>query len=485
MSYSVHYDKSTAPKVGAVFTSIGVFSPEGKRLYEEQWTHFFEELKAEGVISEDSLLVPRIFHAHEAMAVADEFARECVDAVLILNSGFPNGHVFPTIAMHRNLAQIPVIISSDYEPDLGTSEWTTNAWCGVIMNNCLAKRLDRYVRPLVGGLESAEYRDEFKMLANSVRAVSMLRRDFLCKLGDAPGGFHSSSIDQAAYLKHFGTRVDTVDMLGVFTAYETGKADGYLGTVSFSDKDVADTVRQMKDGRSSEISDDELSRAARLYYAMKSIVEANGYTSVAVRCWPEIGNSNMKTAACFTLGWLMATGVVRAAACESDCGIAVMQSMGALLSGKPAACLDLVNFPGRCGCVELGHCGVGIPGLMGEGEHIGCISPDRQSGARACPALIGQFEYGSKTGITVTQGPEGKLKVLCFSGENTAQSALGKLYAAVDMVTGREADISEAILTHGFPHHLAVVMSDVSREVKEVCGFCGVDLTASLSQGRS
>lgn len=475
MSYPIRYDRATAPKFGIVFNSIPVFSPEGKALYEERWTRFFEELKAEGAIHADSLLKPRIFHAHEAQAVADEFAAARVDAVVILNSAFPNGHVFPTIALHRQLSRTPLILSSDYEPDLGDNEWTTNAWCGVIMNNGLAKRLGRHVRLLAGGPDSGEFRDEVRMLANSVRAVARLGRDFVCKFGDAPGGFHSSTVDQAAYLRHFGTRIDTIDLLGVFNVFESGVAKGYLGERRFTADDVAATAKRVKGDRSTGVSDEELTRAARFFHAIKALVEANGYTSVAVRCWPELQSSGMRTAACTGLGWLMATGLVTAAACEADCEVVVMQTLGRLLSGKPAACLDFVNVPGRCGCTELGHCGVGIPGLMGEGEHLGCISPDKQAGGRIAPTLIGQFQYGRKTGITAAQKADGNLKILCFTGENTPRSALGKLYSAADVITGRDAALHEAILAHGFPHHLAVAMEDISREVREVCGFCGVE----------
>ncbi len=475
MSYALHCKAETAPIIGIAINAIGSFSTGGKELTENKFLKLFEDLKKEGAISKDSILKPRIFGPHEALAVADEFAASCVDGILLINSAFPNGHVFPTIAMHPGLSRTPMIVSAEYEPDLGDNEWTTNAWCGVTMNNHVAKRLGRYIRPLAGMMDSAEYKDELKMLANCIHAISFLRRDFLGRFGDAPGGFHSATMDQMAFLRTFGTKVEMVDLIGLMTTYNTGRASGYVGESTFTDADVEATLQEMKSGRPCLVTDDELRKGAKFYHAMKAQIEANGFTSIAVKCWPELCAPDINIAACFPMTWLLTKGIVTAAGCESDCPITVMQTLGTLLSGKPSSCLDFVNYPGRCGCMELGHCGVGIAGQMGDGEAIAYKSPDRQGKELRAPALIGQFEYGRKTGITVTQDNLGKIKVLCFTGENTPQSAMGKLYSGSDLVMGKYAELSDLIMEHGFPHHLAVAANDISREVSDVCAFLGVE----------
>lgn len=475
MAYTVHYDSGTAPKLGMVLNSIDVFSSKGKDLADSRLSKLFEDLKKEGAIHPDSILTPRISGPHEAMQVADEFASEMVDVVMICDSAFPNGHVFPTIAMHPQLSRTPVIVSSDSEPDVGDSEWTTNAWCGVIMQNYAAKQLGRPIRVLAGNPETESFRDELKMLLNAYRAVAMLRRDFLGRFGDAPGGFHSATMDQMAFLRTFGTRLDTVDMLGVMSAYTTGKAKGYCGEVAFTDSDVEATMQEMKAGRPCLISEEKLRKGARLFHAFKTLIEANGYTSIAVKCWPEILHPDIDITPCFPMTWLLTKGIVTAASCEADCPTAVMQTLGTLLSGKPSACLDFVNYTGGCECVELGHCGVGIAGLMGDGEAIAEKSPDRQGGDLNSPALIGQFEYGPKTGIAIAPDPVGGFKILCFTGENTPESNRKKLYSAADVIVKEFRQLDELVISQGFPHHLAVAMTDVSREIAEVCAFLGIE----------
>ena len=206
-----------------------------------------------------------------------------------------------------------------FEADVGDSEWTTNAWCGVIMKNYVAKQLGRHIRPLPATRRAESFRDELKMLLNAYRAVAMLRRDFLGRFGDAPGGFHSATMDQMAFLRTFGTRLETVDLLGLMTTYETGKAKGYCGEVSFTDADVEATMAEMKTGRQCLIDDEKLRKGARLYHAFKAQIEANGFTSIAVKCWPEILHPSIDIAPCFSMTWLLTKGVVTAASCESDC----------------------------------------------------------------------------------------------------------------------------------------------------------------------
>lgn len=475
MAYAVHYDSSTAPKLGMVLNSIDVFSSRGKDQADRRLTALFEHLRSEGAIHPDSILSARISGPHEAMQLADEFASKMVDVVMICNSAFPNGHVFPTIALHPMLSRTPIILTAECEPDVGDSEWTTNAWCGVIMQNYTAKQLGRHIRPLAGNPETESFRDELKMLLNAYRAVSMLRRDYLGRFGDAPGGFHSATMDQMAFLRTFGTRLETVDLLGLMTTYYKCEAKGSCGEASFSDADVEATLAEMKTGRPCLIDDDKLRKGARLYHAFKAQIEANGFTSIAVKCWPEILHPSIDIAPCFAMTWLLTKGIVTAASCEADCPTAVMQTLGTLLSGKPAACLDFVNYTGGCECVELGHCGVGIAGQMGDGEAIGEKSPDRQGGDLNGPALIGQFAYGPKTGIAIAPDSAGGFQVLCFTGENTPESNKQKLYSAADVIVKEYRQLDKLILQKGFPHHVAVAMSDVSREIAEVCAFLGVE----------
>src|ERR1035441_1050077 len=134
------------------------------------------------------------------MAVADRFAAARVDLVVIANVAFPNGHVFLTLATHPNLMQTPLAVIAEPEP-ADSREWATNAWCGVMMNNHVARQLGRPIVTLPGSFAGSAFQADFARLLRVAGTMRFLRRDFVCRFGDAPGGFHSATGDQMAFAR--------------------------------------------------------------------------------------------------------------------------------------------------------------------------------------------------------------------------------------------------------------------------------------------
>ena len=284
----------------------------------------------------------------------------------------------------------------------------------------------------------------------------------------------------------------------ITNTFKTGVANGYLGECGFTEEDVRQTADAMKTGRAVLVSDEAVMRTARLYHSFRALIRTNGFTSSAFRCWPEMGESYIGVQPCFSIGWLLSQRDVTAAGCESDWPTAVAQSLGTMLSGKPCACLDFVNYLGRGPVCQLGHCGVGIAGYMApnakglEGEVSQSVkeqiltgkiqvndaiaenSPERQEGQVVASAHIGQFEYGVKTGISLIQDRNGKFNMLIFRGESSAETAKGQLYSASDVKVKNYAKLNELVLEHGFSHHLALALGDVVRELKLLCDFYGI-----------
>ncbi|HVP91459.1 MAG TPA: hypothetical protein VMS75_09600 [Terriglobales bacterium] len=468
------------PKIGLLVNSIEGFNPKAKDAGEKAIRRLFESLLAAGEIDPGSVITGRVFTPHEALAAADRFAEARVDLVVLANVAFPNGQVFLTVASHPHLARTPLAVVAEPEPS--ETEWATNAWCGVIMNNYLARQIGRPVVAIPGPFASDGFRAAFGRLLRVAGTIRFLRRDLLGRFGDAPSGFHSATGDQLAFAKVFGTRVETIDLTAVMDAYHSGKAKGYLGEESFTDADVRRTVARLTRGRKVQVDAAMLERGARLYHAYRAIIRANGYTSGAFRCWPEHNEPFIGISACLAMGLLMGNGDLAAAGCEADWPTAVAQSIGTLLSGRPAACLDWVNYAGGSEIVQLGHCGMGICGEMASGNGHGAVCDAiavhpvvRQAGGKNGPVLIGQFEYGPKTGLCLVRDPSGKFKLLAFRGESSPKTARGVAYSAADVLVPDHARLDRLVLEGGFPHHLAVAMGDITEDVRMLCTLLGVE----------
>jgi L-fucose isomerase-like protein len=467
------------PRIGFAVHSIGAFSPRAKDDAEKAIRSHFDRLLASGEINRGSIITERLFDPNEALAAADRFAEARVDLVIIANVAFPNGQVFLTLATHPHLARIPLAVVAEPEPS--AKEWETNAWCGVIMNNHVARQIGRPIVTLPGPFDSDGFREGFSRLLRVAGTIRFLRRDLLCRFGDAPSGFHSATGDQLAFAEVFGTRIETVDLTAVMDVYRTGKTKGYLGEETFTEADVRATVRELAKGRQIQVDPEMLERGARLYHAYRAIIRANGYTSGAFRCWPEHNEPFIGVSACLAMGLLMGNGDLSAAGCESDWPTAVAQSICTLLAGRPAACLDWVNHTGGSDIVQLGHCGMGICGSMGEGKAGGAVCDAiaahpviRQAGGNMGPVHIGQFAYGPKTGLCLTRDRDGRFKMLAFAGESSAKTARGTTYSAADIKVADYAKLDRLVLDGGFPHHLAVAMGDVREDVRMLCGLLGV-----------
>jgi L-fucose isomerase-like protein len=334
----------------------------------------------------------------------------------------------------------------------------------------------------------------------------MLRYDYLGRFGDAPGGFHSATGDQLLYFKIFGTTVATVDLLRVREVYDSMETEGEKGRTSFNETDILKTQNEMSCGRLNLIQDQKmLYKGARLYHALRAIILAEGFTSAALKCWPEIMGGSFRITPCLSIGWALSQGDVTAFACESDWPGALLQTMGTLLTGIPAAFLDFVNWTHDSDILQLGHCGIGIPCIMeptdpdlleeamGEGgppERLkgkvlkGEISVtdallehgvNREAGIDIGPTLIGQFQYGMKTGIDMIKTSDGRLKMLVFTGESNPETARGILYSGADVRVKNYEKLFHLKRKHGFSHHLAVAMGDISKELKELCFFYGIE----------
>ena len=101
-------------------------------------------------------------------------------------------------------------------------------------------------------------------------------------------------------------------------------------------------------------------------------------------------------------------------------------------------------------------------------------SPPGHADFTTGPNLVGQFRYGVKTGVCLIESCD-TYKMLVFTGGSDETTAKGMLYAAADVRVRNDERLSELILEHGFAHHLAVAMGDISSELEELCRYYGIE----------
>jgi len=505
ISYRPPYAPQDAPRVGVVFNSIRGFNEQGKQHTETAFGKLLQDCKSLGTIAADSVVYPdRIFGAQDAWKVVDVFSKAALDAIVIVNSAFPCGHVLPIVGMAPHLRHLPLVVAAYQEPNepLGSCAWVTNAICGSDMNKHDARLLGRYVRYLAGAPGSDEFDNEFGMLMNVYRCVRNLSRTYLGRFGDAPGGFHSATADQLLFARIFGVIVETVDLLRVYRVFEEMQTTGTVGESSFTDADVRATMTEMASGRVNLVSnEDALYRCARLYHALRAIIRAEGFNAASLRCWPELSQPPIGAAGCLPIAWATAKGDVAGFACEGDWPGAVMQAATHWLSGRPVPFLDFVDWTAKSDVVRFGHCGVGLAGCMAPNDPALIARVEAEGGVsdalrreiaagevRVSDAIddqfntpgkagrhIGQFEYGPKTGIDLIQTEDNRLEMLVFEGESDPDTSQGVFYSGCDIRVLNSRALEDIKRTRGFSHHLVIALKHLMPEMREFCEFYGID----------
>jgi L-fucose isomerase-like protein len=506
IDYRRAYPAADAPRVGIVHNSVAAFVEDGKQFAESAFMSVINDCIAQGIIAADSVIYPeRICGPHDAWKVVDVFAKAQLDAIVIHNSAFPNGHVLPIITQAPHLRHLPVVLAAYEETndEVGSREWVTNSVCGNDMNMHDALYMGRYVRYLAGTPGAPEFAREFAMLMNVYRCVRNLSRMYLGRFGDGPGGFHSATGDQLLFAKVFGVIVETVDLLRVYRVYTEMQTSGPKGDFSFTEEDVQATLKEMLAGRINLVDDiDGLYRSARLYHALVTICRAEGFNAASFRCWPEIAQPPLEVVGCLPIAWATAKQDVASFACEGDWPGGVIQAIANWLTGKPAAFLDFVDWTAKRDIVKFGHCGVGLCGHMAPNDPAvmaeiaangGKVSDDLRKRIMAGEVVvnegfdahshfdykpcryIGQLEYGPKTGLDLVQTPGGGLQMLAFSGENSAETAQGVLYCGCDLRIKNYEKLDEIKRTRGFSHHMVMALDDIVPELRELCAYFGVD----------
>jgi len=291
------YIRDKAPKIAIVGTSVLKFHPKAKEKIRDLTRKMFDRFVAEGLISDNSIYIPHCFGQYEVTKIAKELKSENIDLCLIVNTAFPNGGTATILGSY--LQGIPIIVSSTPEPGVAKhSDWENNSVCGVLMNNSALNYMEIYHKVLIGFPGSDTYNNSLKSMLKIAYTIREMRNDRLAAFGGRAMGFHASSINnELVDLKVLGTYIETISLLTVKNVYDDMRCEGLAKTVTFTEDDIQSVVSRLQDGRIVLSPHEQLYRSARYYHSFKAIIEANGLTSAAFRCWPEIQGSGVNICA--------------------------------------------------------------------------------------------------------------------------------------------------------------------------------------------
>lgn len=267
-----------------------------------------------------------------------------VDFLLIQASSFALGDVLLPLASVRARQGLWFLPEPSFEGDIPLNSLTGFNLFSSISRLYLREQAQPF-KWFYGEATSARFRRRLEITIRALGALKRLSKARIGVIGNAAPTFYNLSHDGEAISRRLGTQVETLPLQYLFERI-----------AHLSEQDVAREVGAMVGSAARvQVSDEWLSREARISIALRSLAREARYDALALRCWPELQAELGGIAPCAAVGWLNETGIP--VSCEGDVLGALSMLAAHYVSGEPATMTDLVALADESELALLWHCG--------------------------------------------------------------------------------------------------------------------------------
>jgi L-fucose isomerase-like protein len=331
-----------------------------------------------------------------------------------------------------------------------------------------------------GAVEDAEFLDRLSVTVRALRALSTLRHGHLGLVGDLVPGFQNLSFEDDDLHSRFGVEIARHSIPDVLRSAQ-----------GFGHDEVADVRGEMESAaRAVRVDSQSLERSARIYLALRQLVQSNGYSALAVRDWPEF-QTYYQMSPLLGMAWLTEKDEIPVA-CEGDALGALCLMMLAAISGDLPTLVDFGPPDLPDGSALLWHLG---------------SSPHRLADSRGVSyevhSTLGRRGHGGPWGAVVDQvfapGPvtianlsHQVADLLVMKADIFARESRGlsgdRGWSRGYRIDEQPADLHEVLntlLVRGVVHHCAIVRGDWRSEVRELGNWLGLGEIRPIAPSRA
>jgi L-fucose isomerase-like protein len=400
------------------------------------------------------------FDAASALQALPALKQADLDLLLILQVTFTDASLTTEVA--RDFP-VPTALWSFPEARTG-GRLRLNSFCGVNLACHALSREAIKVQTLHGLPSDSRVINELQQLAQAAAIVKRFKQAKVMVIGEHPLGFDACNYNQQQLKQHFGVEVTRQPVLE------------FIDEVKALPDSVADApyARRAKDFPNlAEMDQCATRKTLKVYSALREKAQREGYTGIAVRCWPDFF-TDYGCAACGALALMNEDKVP--CGCEADMFGVLSSLMAQWASGNAAFNTDLVDIDPQDNSVVFWHCGQ-APIVMADRD--GPVQATIHSN-RKLP-LLSEFALkpGRITLCRITQG-EGKLRLMLAGGEMIKaplafSGTAGTARLDVDADTYRQR-----LIAAGMEHHTSLVYGEhrpLLRKVAELLGLDVIELT--------
>ena len=439
------------PRIGVVAVGRPTFDVEyATEVFEKAWASL-ATLPVE--IVGDKLLH---FESDPALAAFNTTNAAGVDMLLLLQVTFTDSSVCAEIAKSLD---VPLALWTFPEERTG-GRLRLNSFCGVNLASHTLSRMQKTLDNVHGAPDSADSLQKIEQLARAAAVVKRLARSKILVVGEHPVGFDACNYDVQLLKSRFGIQAEATPV------------GDFIESVKQLPDSVADEpyVRRAKDFPNlGDMDQDATRKTLKVYSALRSRAETEGFDGIAVRCWPEFF-TQYGCAACGAIALMNEDR--RPGGCEADM-FGVISSLVLQWSADQGVFnTDLVDIDPINDTMVFWHCGQ---------APIEMADPDVQPIAtihsnRKLP-LLSQFPLkpGRITLCRITQG-EGKLRMMLAGGDMlkaplaySGTSGVARLDVHADLFRQR-------LLDAGMEHHCSLTYGDHRPVLRQIARFLDLEL---------
>jgi len=376
----------------------------------------------------------------DAQAAVSALSGEPLDALLVFHATFVDSTLSAALA---GGIDAPLALWAPPEPRTG-ERLRSNALCGITLSGHALKRAGRVYEAIYAPPGDPAALDRLAALARAGRARRVLRGARIGRIGVHPDGFETCSPHAEALRETFGVRLIQLELDALF---EQARAADPAAVDA-----VADDLRTRL--ANLDAVDPVATRSTlSAYVALRDLVAREGFTALAVRCWPHFF-TELGGAACGALALLADDHIP--ASCEADVNGTLTQLLLQAISGGPAFDTDLVDFDLDDETVVVWHCGK-APLSMADPA----VAPRAAAHPNRVKPLL--MEFPLKPGrVTLARISEatGAFRLVVGAGEMLAAPMSFTGTSGVLRFDRPARAVLDTLLGEGLEHHMALAYGD-------------------------
>lgn len=331
-----------------------------------------------------------------------------------------------------------------------------NALCSAAMNSASLTRIHAQHYVLYGNADEPRVARELHTIVAAHTVIKNLQGFTFGLFGYRPTAFYNCAFDEVVIRRTFGINFEETDLKVVFdTMAQLPQADVEAEMASVSARWDA-----------SSLPEGHLENHARLYLALKQLVDRQGYDYSAIKCWPEMGS--LHTTPCAVLGRLADEQI--GISCEGDIDAGIAAIVQTMLTGQPTFITDLIHIEEEDNTVTFWHCGNAAPSLHDESDGVTlCNHPLAGQGTAFWCAL----NPGAVTAARFTN-IDGQYRLFLLRGTAlpTTRNTRGSMVKV--KVQTPVLELVQRIAENGMSHHYSVVWQDVADQMRAVAKLLGI-----------